>query len=168
MKTTQTIQLLLAESGLDHSHEVANGHDKWSVPLVKGHVGVDILLVEDGDYLLFRTSPMFDLRNLPSDVHHQLPTRAMKVNDEIMLGRFVGDQVLCFEIPLWLNGDAVLTRQQFDRALATAMNTLIEAPRLLDLKRFAALTAAAQNGQQATAVPESILERLRSVPPSKN
>jgi hypothetical protein len=121
MLRSSRIEKLLRERDLKF-FRAGDRETRWLVPFEEGHLS--IILGDDGETLLFRTSSIMNLENLRQDDRAAWWQAAMAQNDRMRLGRWVGYQSIHFELSIGLEGNARLTDAQFQHALGVTIAAL--------------------------------------------
>jgi hypothetical protein len=121
MVSAARIERLLRQRELKFFRAV-DGDPRWIIPFQEGHLS--LMLDDDGDNLLFRTSSIVNLEGMKLEQKASWWQAAMALNDRIRLGRWVGYEAIHFELPICLEGNARLTEAQFQYALAVATASL--------------------------------------------
>jgi hypothetical protein len=114
--------------------------------------GVYVRLLEDGEFLLWRSSSAMGLARLTSEQRRHVLERLMELHNRIKMGRFaIDDNEIIFEVGVSLE-DGELTAKQFRRCLATVCHHADE------LRNDDSATAS----QSAKGSLSSLIERMRS------
>jgi hypothetical protein len=121
MVNAARIERLLRQRDLKF-FRAADGDTRWIIPFQEGHLS--LMLDSDGENILFRTSALINLENMPLDRKAAWWQAAMALNDRIRLGRWVGYEAIHFELPICLEGKARMTDAQFQYALAVSTASL--------------------------------------------
>ena len=121
MLRASRIEKLLRERDLKY-FRAGDGGPRWLIPFEEGHLS--IIIGDDGESLLFRSSAIINLENLRLEVRAAWWQAAMAQNDRMRLGRWVGHEAIHFELPICLEGNAKMTDTQFQHALGVSIASL--------------------------------------------
>ena len=113
---------------LMHNHEMQffQHSDGTAFYLPYGGFGVFVHILEDGEFLLLRSTSALGLKRLTTEQRHRLLERLMELQNKMKLGRFAIDEnELLFEVGVSLE-DGELTGRQFRRCLATVCHHVDE------------------------------------------
>jgi hypothetical protein len=122
MVSVEQIEGFLREMGLKFFCDRESGDVHWLMSFPAGTML--IILGEDGEYLLMRTSRLLKLSGLSVERRCEALSALMKKNDIVKLGRYVGSDDVHFEVSIWLNDEAEMTEGQFARALSVTYSCL--------------------------------------------